>query len=92
MSDVFTIAGSPIDPITDDFILIRFSERLGTIPVLTLQYGRAVVLPGQPDPWVHKPAAWLHDGDTSFTGDVISATPDFDPRIGSREPRTRSTA
>ncbi|AGA28376.1 hypothetical protein [Singulisphaera acidiphila] len=76
MADLFTIDGVPLDPITDDFVALRFSERFGTIPSLTLQR-RGIALPGLPDPWIGKEATWRHNGTLTFTGDVVSATPSY---------------
>lgn len=74
MADVFTVGGVTLDPTLDDFVPLRFSERFGTNPSLTLQR-RGIALPGLPDPWLGKTATWTHNSTLYFTGDVVSVVP-----------------
>ena len=75
MSDTFTIAGVPVDLNAEFADPIRFSEKFGAIPSLTIQK-RGVALPGV-DPWVGKEITWTNDGTLRFVGDVVSVTPSF---------------
>lgn len=82
MASTFTVAGTAIDPATDDtFQPVRFSERFGAIPTLTIQR-RGGALPALPDPWIGKEVTWTWDGTTHFVGDVVSMTPSFNRALG----------
>lgn len=81
MSDVFTIGGTAVDLEAMDAIPIRFQERFGSIPTLTLQR-RGVALQATPDPWLGKAVTWSHDGTTYFSGDVVSVSPSYQDDLG----------
>lgn len=75
MSDVFTIGGAVVDLNAEYADPIRFTERFGEIPSLTIQK-RGVALPGT-DPWVGKEITWANGGTTRFVGDVVGVSPSF---------------
>ena len=51
MADVFTLGGVTLDLGAAEAVPVRFAERFGSIPTLTLQR-RGIPLPGLPDPWI----------------------------------------
>lgn len=81
MADVFTLDGVTLDLGTAEAVPVRFVERFGSIPTLTLQH-RGIPLPGLPDPWIGETLTWSHDGILYFAGDVVSVSPHFDDSIG----------
>ncbi|MBV8383588.1 MAG: hypothetical protein JOZ63_13345 [Planctomycetaceae bacterium] len=81
MADVFTLGGVTLDLDAAEAVPVRFAERFGAIPTLTLQR-RGIPLPGLPDPWIGATLTWSHDGTLYFAGDVVSVSPHFDDAIG----------
>jgi hypothetical protein len=81
MADVFTLGGVTLDLGAAEAVPVRFTERFGSIPTLTMQR-RGIPLPGLPDPWIGKTITWSHDGTPSFSGDIVSVAPHFDESFG----------
>jgi hypothetical protein len=81
MADVFTLGGVTLDLDAAEAVPVRFTERFGSIPTLTMQR-RGIPLPGLPDPWIGKTITWSHDGTPYFSGDIVSVAPHFDESFG----------
>ena len=81
MADVFTLGGVTLDLGAAEAVPVRFTERFGSIPTLTMQR-RGIPLPGLPDPWIGKTITWSHDGTPYFSGDIVSVSPHFDESFG----------
>lgn len=75
MSDVFTIDGATADLDAMDAVPIRYAERLGGVPTLTIQRRGIDLPPEADDPWRGKSITWTHDGVLYFAGDFASRSP-----------------
>lgn len=81
-----TWSGTPIDMTGNNMIPVRFQERYGAVPQLTLQR-RGIPLPGLPDPFLGQFVEWIHTDTGSvstqrFAGEIVGMNPYFDDRLG----------
>ena len=81
MADVFTLGGVTLDLDAAEAVPVRFAERFGSIPTLTIQR-RGIPLPGLPDPWIGEDDHVVSRRHAVLRGDIVSVSPHFDDSIG----------
>src|SRR3954447_16346613 len=82
MSDVFMIGGSTLDMVATDALPVRFQERLGSCPSLTISRRGVQPPPEAEDTWLGKAVTWAHSGTVIFSGHIMSRSPHRDDHVG----------